>query len=164
MQGRGTPWPRAAPAPEASLGFRSRRGVRGHLASPSPQGRSEVVDGVKGSSLGRGSCHVQPGIQGALGGGAERRVLGEGQHHCVRLAGEDTRHGRAGEPWGPGPAPSSPPPSSHCLGPLRPTWEEGGPVPGPGPWRPEPPSQAWMREVGGRSGERGRHGLGRGVP
>lgn len=37
-------------------------------------------------------------------------------------------------------------------------------MPGPGPWRPGSPSQAWMRETGGRRGALGRLGPGRGVP
>lgn len=73
----------------------------------------------------------------------------------------DTRHRPAGEPGAPGRLRPRP---SHRLGPLSPTREERGQVPGPGPWRPDPPNQAWRRSQEGRRGERGRPGPGRGVP
>lgn len=69
-----------------------RRPTGGHLGLPhwDPGGAaslsvSEVADGIEGSWLGSGSSHVQPGVQGVLGGRMEGGVLGKSQHHCVSL-------------------------------------------------------------------------------
>lgn len=90
------PW-QFSPAPGVLLPiFRSpgelRRPTGGHLGLPrwDPGGAaslsvSEVADGVEGSWLGSGSSHVQPGVQGVLGGRMEGGVLGKSQHHCVSL-------------------------------------------------------------------------------
>lgn len=93
----GSPGPGPRPLLQARASIVHSLGVLSGCGGPRPPrvdadprpllGRSEVVDGVKGSGLRCGSRDVQPGVQGTLGGG----VLREGQHHCVCLAGDTAR-------------------------------------------------------------------------
>lgn len=129
----GAPWPgprphqlpEAAPPPGAagiSVGTSGACGGLARTLTPPHPGRSQVVDGVKGSGLGRGSRDVQPSVQRALGGGVERGVLGQGQHHCVRLVGERARpRGPAVSgvrPADPGRLRPCPFPAAHLLRPA----------------------------------------------
>ena len=45
----------------------------------------DVIEWVKAAALRRGPSHVQPSIQGILGGCVQRIVFRQRQHHCISL-------------------------------------------------------------------------------
>lgn len=50
---------------------------------------SDVVEGVKGARFRRPSSHVEPGVQGVLGGWMQIGVLRQREHHCISLDEEN---------------------------------------------------------------------------